>query len=54
MDLLEPEKLKWMEDLPEQTKKQTEPVPRANYNARFDLNGEYYSSYCYIHMLCAI
>lgn len=54
MDIPEPEKLKWMEDLPEQTEKQTEPVLHAKYNARFDFNGEYYSSYCYIHVLCAI
>ncbi|EZA59089.1 RNA polymerase II-associated protein [Ooceraea biroi] len=37
MDAPEPEKLKWMEDLPEE--KRNEPTPNADYNARFDFNG---------------
>lgn len=37
MNTPEPEKLKWMEDLPE--KKKDEPAPTEEYNARFDFNG---------------
>ncbi|CAL7951795.1 unnamed protein product [Xylocopa violacea] len=37
MDSLEPEKLKWMEDIP--TDKKIEPAPDEPYNARFDFNG---------------
>ncbi|XP_071631277.1 RNA polymerase II-associated protein 1 isoform X2 [Temnothorax longispinosus] len=37
MNAPEPEKLKWMEDLPE--KKEDEPDPTKEYNARFDFNG---------------
>lgn len=33
----EPEKLKWMENLPE--KRKNEPTPTEEYNARFDFNG---------------
>ncbi|XP_050587930.1 RNA polymerase II-associated protein 1 [Bombus affinis] len=36
MDSLEPEKLKWMENIPE---KKDEPIPDEPYNARFDFNG---------------
>lgn len=42
MDTPEPEKLKWMEDLP--VEKKDEPAPNAEYNARFDFNGELYAS----------
>lgn len=38
MDSLEPEKLKWMENIPE---KKDEPIPDEPYNARFDFNGKY-------------
>ncbi|KOC63085.1 RNA polymerase II-associated protein 1 [Habropoda laboriosa] len=37
MDSIEPEKLKWMEDLP--TEKKDEPASDEPYNARFDFNG---------------
>lgn len=37
MDTPEPEKLKWMEDLP--AEKKNEPAPNEEYNARFDFNG---------------
>lgn len=37
MNIPEPEKLKWMVDLPE--KEKDEPVPNKEYNARFDFNG---------------
>lgn len=37
MDSLEPEKLKWMEDLP--TSSKNLPAPNEPYNARFDFNG---------------
>ena len=37
MDSLEPEKLKWMEDVP--AEKKDEPPPDEPYNARFDFNG---------------
>jgi len=39
MNTLEPEKLKWMEDLSE--RKKDEPAPNEEYNARFDFNGKY-------------
>lgn len=38
MDSLEPEKLKWMEDVP--VDKKDEPPPNEPYNARFDFNGK--------------
>ncbi|XP_012214990.2 RNA polymerase II-associated protein 1 [Linepithema humile] len=37
MDTPEPEKLKWMEDLP--VEKKDKPAPNEEYNARFDFNG---------------
>lgn len=37
MDAVEPEKLKWMEDLP--AEKTDQPAPNEPYNARFDFNG---------------
>ncbi|KAL0130866.1 hypothetical protein PUN28_002460 [Cardiocondyla obscurior] len=37
MNALEPEKMKWMEDLPK--KKKDELTPTEEYNARFDFNG---------------
>ncbi|XP_017882607.1 RNA polymerase II-associated protein 1 isoform X1 [Ceratina calcarata] len=37
MDFLEPEKLKWMEDIP--TEKKDEPAPDEPYNARFNFDG---------------
>lgn len=39
MNTPEPEKLKWMGDLPEE--KKDKPAPNKEYNARFDFNGEY-------------
>lgn len=46
MNTPEPEKLKWMEDLPEE--KKDEPAPNEEYNARFDFNGDkYINSFCY-------
>lgn len=38
MNTPEPEKLKWMEDLPE--KEKDEALPNKEYNARFDFNGK--------------
>jgi len=56
MNTLEPEKLKWMEDLPE--RKKDEPAPNEEYNARFDFNGKYImciNLFCYyidyLHLL---
>lgn len=46
MDTPEPEKLKWMKDLPEV--KKNESVPNKEYNARFDFNGEYNLLHYYI------
>lgn len=40
MDRPEPDKLKWMEDLPEE--KKNELMPNEEYNARFDFTGRYY------------
>ncbi|KAK2580074.1 hypothetical protein KPH14_012357 [Odynerus spinipes] len=37
LDTVEPEKLQWMQDIPE--KKEDEPGPDESYNARFDFNG---------------
>lgn len=39
MDVVEPEKLKWMQDVPIITK----PLPDTLYNARFDFEGTSYS-----------
>lgn len=45
MNTPEPEKLKWMEDLPKE--KKDEPAPNEEYNARFDFNGDkYINSFC--------
>jgi len=50
MDSPEPEKLKWMEDLPEERK--DELITNAEYNARFDFNGKLYNyHYMYIYIL---
>lgn len=38
MNTPEPDKLKWMEDLP--ARKKDEPAPNEEYNARFDFNGK--------------
>lgn len=45
MDRPEPDKLKWMEDLPE--KKKDEPTMTEEYNARFDFKGKYYMLYMF-------
>jgi len=53
MDIPEPNKVKWMEDLPEE--KEDEPITNAEYNARFDFNGElcnYHYIYIYIFIYC--
>lgn len=47
MDRPEPDKLKWMEDLPEE--KKNEPMPNEEYNARFDFTGKYYTYYLCLH-----
>lgn len=49
MDTPEPEKLKWTEEL--SVEKKDEPAPYEEYNARFDFNGELYTSILLVRTL---